>query len=129
MKNISDILVLFVDDESDTINGLKRFFRTAPFRTEFAGSGAEAMQMIERNPADILVTDVLMPGMSGIELAKRAKSRQPGMLCMLVTGSNNMDEIVRSSKTANIFNYLSKPVDPVSFRQNIEHAVSLCCSA
>ncbi|NTV97659.1 MAG: response regulator [Chlorobiaceae bacterium] len=128
MKKISDILVLFVDDEGDTISGLKRFFRTAPFRKAFAGSGAEALRMLEEQEADVLVTDVLMPDMNGIELISLAKSMHPEMLCVLVTGSNDTDEIFKSADTENIFNYVMKPVDPVSFRKNIDSAVALCCT-
>lgn len=126
MKNISDIRVLFVDDESDTISGLKRFFRTSPFGKAFAGSGAEALQLLESQGADILVTDALMPGMSGIELVSHAKRRHPELLCMLVTGSNDVGKIVVSAGSGNIYGYVTKPVDPESFRKNIESAVNHC---
>jgi phosphoserine phosphatase RsbU/P len=126
MKNVSDILILFVDDESDTISGLKRFFHKSPFRKAFAGSGSEALHILEQEKADILVTDVLMPDMGGLELMHRAKIRHPGLVCMLITGSNDVEQIINSAGPGNIYSYITKPIEPDSFRKNIESAVDHC---
>lgn len=129
MKSISDILVLFVDDESDTISGLKRFFRKAPYRKAFAESGAKALQLLEEEPVDILVTDALMPMMDGPELIRTAKSRYPALLCLLITGSNEVEQIIRSAGTGNIAGHITKPVDPEKFKKAIDDAVSHCAAA
>ncbi len=126
MKNIADILVLFVDDETDTLSGLKRFFRKAPYRKAFAGSGQEALELMEKEQADILVTDALMPKMSGPELIKRVRTRYPEVLCLLITGSNEAEQIVRAVGRDSIFRYLAKPIDPEPFRAAIDSAVDRC---
>lgn len=123
MKSITDILVLFVDDEVDTISALKRFLRKQPFRKAFACSGAEAIGIIEEGQVDILVTDALMPNMSGPELIKIVNTRYPGILCLLVTGSNDVDEIVQSIGEGNIFSFITKPIEPEPFIRFIEASV------
>jgi phosphoserine phosphatase RsbU/P len=123
MKSITDIVVLFVDDEADTISALKRFFRKEPYRRAFAGSGAEALTLLENGNVDILVTDALMPNMNGQELIGMVRNRYPDILCLLVTGSNEVDQIVKSVGIGNIFGYVTKPIDPESFKRAIADAV------
>ncbi|HWQ26871.1 MAG TPA: response regulator [Chlorobaculum sp.] len=123
MKSISDIVVLFVDDESDTINALKRFLRKEPFRKIFVDSGDEALKVLEEGNVDILVTDALMPNMSGPELIRLAKSRYPDIICLLVTGSNDVDQIVKSVGSSNIFGFIVKPIEPEPFKKSITEAV------
>jgi len=127
MKSISDILVLFVDDEGDTISGLKRFFRKAAYCKAFAESGEEALQILEEETVDILVTDALMPGMGGAELIRRAKSGYPDIECILITGSNDVEQIVKSVDAGTILDYVSKPIDPDGFRHIIDKAVERHC--
>jgi DNA-binding NtrC family response regulator len=124
MKSITDILILFVDDERDTISGLKRFFRRSHFRKEFAESGAEALNIMEKESVDILVTDALMPNMGGCELIHKAKSRYPDIVCILITGANEIEQIVKSLDAGIIMDYMTKPIDPEVFRNIIDKAVS-----
>lgn len=124
MKSITDILVLFVDDEVDTISALKRFLRKQPFRKAFACSGVDALDIIAEGGVDILVTDALMPLMSGPELIETVKRRYPEIICMLVTGSNEVDEIVQSIGVENIFSFLTKPIEPEPFISAIMAAIA-----
>lgn len=129
MKKIDDIIVLFVDDERDTISGLQRFFRKSPFRKAFAESGAEALRILEHESVDILVTDALMPNMGGPELIRRAKSRYPELVCLLISGANEVEQIVKSVGAGTLFDYVTKPIDPERFRQTIDRAVAGCSRA
>lgn len=123
MKSIADILILFVDDEVDTISALKRFLRKQPFRKAFACSGSEALEMMEAGGVDILVTDALMPGMSGPELIGRVNATFPDTICLLVTGSNDVDEIVQSIGAGNIFSFITKPIEPEPFIRFIQDSI------
>ena len=123
MKSITDIVVLFVDDETDTINALKRFLRKEPFRKIFVDSGEEALKALENGDVDILVTDALMPNMSGPELIRVARSRYPDIICLLVTGSNDVDQIVKSVGVGNIFGFIVKPIEPEPFKKSIAAVV------
>ncbi|NTU53242.1 MAG: response regulator [Chlorobiaceae bacterium] len=123
MKSIADILVLFVDDEVDTISALKRFLRKQAFRKAFACSGAEALEIMEAGGVDILVTDILMPNMSGQELIEEVKKRFPDTVCLMVTGSNEVDEIVQSIGAGNIFSFITKPIEPEPFMRFIADSI------
>ena len=67
--------VLFVDDDPNILNGLRRMLR--PYRNEwdmvFAGSGAEALELMEVAPFDVIVSDRKMPGNNGVELLSSVK--------------------------------------------------------
>jgi DNA-binding NtrC family response regulator len=127
MKSISEIVVLFVDDESDTINALKRFLRKEPFKKVFVESGDEALKVLEGGNVDILVTDALMPNMTGPELIMVVRSRYPDIRCLLVSGSNEVEQIVKSVGIGNIFGFIVKPIEPEPFRKTIAEAVEHYC--
>lgn len=123
MKSISDIVVLFVDDEVDTISALKRFLRKEPYGKAFAESGAEALKLMEERAVDILVTDALMPNMTGQELIRAVRSQYPEIICLLVTGSNEVEQIVKSVGVGNIFGFITKPIDLEPFLKAINEAI------
>jgi DNA-binding NtrC family response regulator len=123
MKSISDIVVLFVDDEVDTISALKRFLRKEPYCKAFAESGAEALKLMDAGPVDILVTDALMPNMTGPELIQAVRSQYPDIICLLVTGSNEVEQIVKSVGVGNIFGFITKPIDLEPFLKAINEAI------
>ncbi|NTW52571.1 MAG: response regulator [Chlorobiaceae bacterium] len=123
MKSIPDIVVLFVDDETDTINALKRFLRKEPFTKIFVESGDEALKKLEGGGVDILVTDALMPNMSGPELIRAVRAGYPEIISLLVTGSNDVEHIVKSVGVGNIFGFIMKPIEPEPFKKAIAEAI------
>jgi signal transduction histidine kinase len=78
--------VLLVDDDSLVRASMLLALRSAGYEVEEAGSGADALNALRRAPADVLVTDYAMPGMTGTELAALARAMQPGLPVVLVTG-------------------------------------------
>jgi CheY-like chemotaxis protein/two-component sensor histidine kinase len=81
-------LVLVVEDEPSVRRIVRRILESAGHRVLEAGSGAEALELAHRaeRPLDALVTDVVMPGMSGPELTKRLRAEQPGLAVLLMSG-------------------------------------------
>lgn len=123
MKNISDIVVLFVDDEVETISALKRFLRREPYRKIYAESGAEALELLEKECIDIIVSDVRMPNMSGKELIRRVKTSFPETICLLTSGDNETDQIVKCVGNDNIFGFIPKPIDAETFKKTVNSAI------
>src|SRR4051812_33594995 len=80
--------VLFVDDERKVLHGLERMLR--PLRREwtmhFACSGREALDLLERERVDILVTDMRMPQMNGAELMQQVVDSHPGVIRIALSG-------------------------------------------
>ncbi len=84
--------VLVVDDEIEFAKTLKRHLRREGFDTEIAGDGSDARRIIEKtccnrqSAIDLVITDVIMPNMNGIELLKWIKKNQPQIPVILLTG-------------------------------------------
>ena len=101
--------LLFVDDEPKILDGLRRSLR--PFRhewtPEFANGAAEALRLLETEDFDVLVTDMRMPGMDGLELLRQVTAHHPHLLRIVLSGQSDLENFVRSSGVTH--HYLSKP--------------------
>lgn len=78
--------ILFVDDEKQILRALKRLFVSSDYEVHFAESGEKALQLIESNDFDLLVTDIRMPEMDGLELLRQVKSESPLTLRVALSG-------------------------------------------
>ncbi|NLH48610.1 MAG: sigma-54-dependent Fis family transcriptional regulator [Myxococcales bacterium] len=105
MKN--DILV--VDDDSQIRSALLRLFRKSGHEIVAAESGEAAVKLLEKQPFDLLISDLRMPGMDGIALLRKAKQWDPEIDVIILTGSNSVADAVRAIKYG-AYDYLEKPV-------------------
>ncbi len=105
----SKSIILCVDDEAIPLMLRKRVLEKFGYEVIPAASGAEALQIIDRQPVDLVLTDLLMPGLSGTELAREIKRRKPGIPVVLFSGVN---EVPDDAEVADLF--LSKVEGPVS---------------
>ena len=103
--------VLFVDDEAKILQGLKRTLR--PLRNEwdvdFAVGGAEALAKMDERPADVVVSDMRMPGMDGATLLDRVLAKHPATVRFVLSGQCDEDIVYRL--TGNSHRFFSKPCD------------------
>ncbi|NTU52444.1 MAG: SpoIIE family protein phosphatase [Chlorobiaceae bacterium] len=127
MKHRDELSVLFVDDEADILHSLNRFLRREVYRKNFVDNAAEALELLNTNEIDIIVTDLRMPGMNGLELIKEVKKRWPGTIRMIVSGSQDIDQIIESVNKGEIFRFIPKPVDPDSFKTILNDAIDYYC--
>ena len=115
MRNLADIAVLFVDDEVEILSALKSCFRREPYVKLFAESAEQALNLLEESnsnaPVVVIASDIHMPGVNGIELVRRVKIRFPDTICMLVSGANNVYELVKEVDASHIYTTLTKPLD------------------
>lgn len=90
--------VLVVEDDADSRDALSRILIDMGYSVSSAASGAEALRYVESGEAcDAVITDVVMPGMSGVEFARRARAARPGMPIVLLTGKpDGIDSAVAS---------------------------------
>jgi len=101
--------ILVVDDDIDTASLLRDGLRRRGFLVDDAHSAEQALTQLEVRPADILITDVRMPGRSGIELTREVHERYPEMLSIIVTGVANIDLAIEAIR-AGAYDFLTKPV-------------------
>jgi CheY-like chemotaxis protein len=83
-------VILCVDDERVSLIVRSRVLEKAGYDVIPANSGAEALHALQSRPVDLVLTDLLMPGMNGAELAREVKIRKPGLPVMLFSGVNEM---------------------------------------
>jgi response regulator RpfG family c-di-GMP phosphodiesterase len=103
--------VLCVDDEPNILAALKRALRGAGFGALTAGGGAEALEILEKLPVDIVLSDVRMPGIDGAQLLEQVHARWPHVVRILLTGHADQGSTVSAINRGRIFRYLSKPWD------------------
>lgn len=104
-------IILCVDDEKAILRSLRRSFFDKEVQIEMAGSGAEALDFLSSNSADMVVTDYMMPEMNGLELLKEIRSRYPWILRVILSGYVEKDIILDSLIDFTAVTYFSKPWD------------------
>ena len=117
--------VLFVDDELNVIQGLKRMLRV--LRNEwdmyFAGGGEEALDILLKHHIDVIVSDMRMPGMNGVELLNKVMELYPSIVRIILSGHSDQEIILQSAKTAHQF--LTKPCEADVLKHTIERTIAL----
>ena len=101
--------ILFVDDEANVIQSMKRQLRKR-FPMQTALSGDEALRkMKEEGPFAVIVSDMRMPGMNGIELLKKVKNLYPDTVRIMLTGNADQETAIEAVNSGEIFRFLTKP--------------------
>ena len=103
--------ILVVDDEQVVRDSLSKWFREDGFNVSTAASAAEALQQLQGRKWDILLLDIKMPGMDGMELQQRIKEIDPTATIIFITAHATVDTAVKALKEG-AFDYVMKPVDP-----------------
>ena len=102
--------VLLVDDETEFLETLVKRLRKRKLDVTSAESGKEALQMLQQNPVDVVVLDVRMPDMDGLETLKEIKKLRPAVEVIMLTGHANV-EVAMQGMELGAFDYLMKPMD------------------
>ena len=124
MKNISDIAILFVDDEVEILSSLTRFLRREPYKKLFADTGKKALELLEDNDVALIITDMRMPEMNGMEFLYEVKRRYPDILVIILSGTLEPDQLIRTLiADGKIFRFISKPVEPEELKKIIKETI------
>jgi DNA-binding NtrC family response regulator len=107
---MNDFRVLFVDDEVDFLDTLLKRMRKRRVNVSGVKSGEDALEWLSGNAADVVVLDVRMPGMDGIETLRAIKKLNPLVEIIMLTGHANL-EVARKGMELGAFDYLMKPID------------------
>jgi DNA-binding NtrC family response regulator len=101
--------VLFVDDEEKILKSLKRGLLDEPYNTLFATSGKEAIEILQREEVHIIVTDMRMPEMSGLDLLRIVKQDYPHIVRMVLSGYTQVTTLLTAINQGEIFKFITKP--------------------
>jgi response regulator RpfG family c-di-GMP phosphodiesterase len=101
--------ILFVDDEANILAALRRLFRSRGYVIFTAGSGQEGLEVLEKTPIDLVVSDMRMPAMSGAEFLERVRQRWPATMRILLTGYADIASTIDAINRGEIYRYIAKP--------------------
>lgn len=102
-------LILVVDDEKNTRDGLARALRRS-YDVLLAENGQRALELLDGNTVDVMLSDVRMPGLDGLTLMQRALARSPQPVCILLTAYGTVETAVEAMKRG-AYDFLTKPVN------------------
>jgi two-component system response regulator (stage 0 sporulation protein F) len=102
--------ILIVDDEQPVLDVLSEYFQSQGYTTATAQGGAEALAVIERQRPDLVLLDVRMPGMDGLEVLRRVRQSDQGLAVIMVTANEDL-ALARETLKIGAFDYVAKPFD------------------
>ncbi len=114
---------LVIDDDDACREVVCRFLAERGLQVNAAQSGSEALHRLEQGPVDVVITDLKMPGLSGIEVIEATKRRCPGAEILLMTGFATVESAVRAMKLG-AFDYLQKPFPLADLGTLVDRAVA-----
>jgi len=108
IPSADSIRILVVDDENGPQEVLKIALASKGFQVKVAKSGPQACQMFDDQGFDLVLTDLKMPGMSGIELLRQIRGRSPETIVIFMTGYASLDSAIEAVREG-AYDYLTKP--------------------
>lgn len=122
MIDNSDVRILVVDDEYSVRTSLSRWFESDGFMVDMAASAEEAMDKMAKAEFDIVLLDVKLPGMDGLELNRRIHKVNKDLIVIIMTAYASIDGAVSALKEG-AFDYVTKPIDPESLTHIVRNAI------
>jgi DNA-binding response OmpR family regulator len=115
--------ILIVDDEDDIRIALAQILRLEGYVAEEADSGDEALELLEHETFDLMVLDMRMPGMSGVEVIQQVRIAYPDLFVVVLTGQATLESAILTTKSDGVVDYLLKPVKTDEFVAAITRAL------
>jgi two-component system probable response regulator PhcQ len=108
--------VLIVDDEDNVRNALRRSLRKEGYQLFFASGPAEGLKILAEQPIDLVMSDHMMPEMSGLEFLTIVRDRCPDVMRLMLTGHADMDTAIKAINHGEIYRFLTKPWDDTELK-------------
>lgn len=121
MKEITKRKILVVDDEINVCKSIQQAIISEEYEVDTALSGEEALKKEQKRLYDLIITDLMMPGISGLDLLVSLKSTRPGVIVVMITGYPTIKTAVQSIKIG-AFDYIPKPFTPKELRSLVFRA-------
>jgi DNA-binding NtrC family response regulator len=115
--------LLIVEDESTLRESLKRVFTRDGYETESSGTAEEALKLLEGSTYDLILSDILLPGMNGIDFLAEAKKRNPVQIFIIMTAYASIETAIGALR-AGAYDYILKPVIHEDLKRLIRNALN-----
>jgi serine phosphatase RsbU (regulator of sigma subunit) len=116
--------ILYIDDEENNLISFKSTFRR-DYHIHVASSGQEALEIMENNHIQLVITDQRMPDMSGIEFLEQIVPLYPDCMRMIMTGFSDLEAVIQAINKGNIYRYVSKPWNREDLKITIDSALEV----
>lgn len=122
MENPERPTLLLVDDEERILSALRRTLRREGYEILTANSVADALEVLDQRPVDLVLSDFKMPGMTGMELLAEARRRQPRVARLLITGWSQAVSPAELA-AAEVTMLISKPWEDADLKRALREAL------
>ncbi len=112
--------VLIVDDEKNIVSSLKDILNDEGYEVSVAEDGLGALKMIQSDPPDLVLLDIWLPGMDGIEVLKTVKTYHPEIEVLIMSGHGTIDTAVQATKLG-AFDFIEKPFSLDQLTESVEN--------
>jgi two-component system phosphate regulon sensor histidine kinase PhoR len=120
-KEVEAIRMLVVDDEQRIREGLEHLLSRSGFQLKTAASGDEALRIFDQVRPAIVLLDLKMPGLNGMEVLQRLRERDPAILVIVITGHGTVETAIEAMKQG-AYDFISKPFEPDQLRIVLKRA-------
>lgn len=121
MNGVNQLKILIVDDEQIIRDSFSRVLLKEGYAVEAVASGRLALERIAEEPFDLVLLDLKMPGLDGLETLREIKARDPDIICIMITGYPTIESAVKAVKSG-AYDYLTKPCNPEELRMVVARA-------
>lgn len=116
--------ILIVDDQPLVLGVLREILARGPYHVLAVGSAEEALQRLEGETVDVVISDELMPGMLGSEFLTIVRKKYPEIVRIILTGHASVESAMRAINESEIFRFLAKPVNNNELLKAVEDALA-----
>jgi DNA-binding NtrC family response regulator len=117
-------IILCVDDESSILRMMQRLLSREGYEVYTALSGETALEILEEQHVDVIVTDQRMPGMSGWQFLREARQRHPQAIRIMMSGYSDLNSTASAVDNGDIFRFIEKPWRNSHFLEVLELALA-----
>ncbi|MZH05436.1 MAG: UDP-3-O-[3-hydroxymyristoyl] N-acetylglucosamine deacetylase [Nitrospinae bacterium] len=121
-KRLAKERILIVDDEKNIVSSLTGILSDEGYDVSMTGDGVEALELIQKDPPDLVLLDIWLPGMDGIEVLKTLKTYNPGVEVLIMSGHGTIDTAVKATKLG-AQDFIEKPFSLDRITESIQNAL------
>ncbi|HEX9020950.1 MAG TPA: sigma-54 dependent transcriptional regulator [Nitrospirota bacterium] len=114
--------ILIVEDEETLRESIKRIFAKEGFAVDGAESAEKGLALLEANGYDVIITDIILPGMDGIEMLVKVREQNPDQIVIVITAYASLDTSIKALR-AGAYDYIMKPIIHEEIKQIVKNAL------
>jgi len=115
-RELSKRRILVVDDEEGVTSALRRSLRRDGYEISVSNDPKEALTRLKTESFDLLISDHLMPGMTGTELTRICRDRYPDMMRLMLTGQPETQMVIKAINEGEVYRFVTKPWDDLELK-------------